>query len=69
VREKKPFVVLDAKLITESAAAAAIVRFVDENEIHVLDVAGPRLSGWPQGHAFALGVVGGVIRKSGIVDT
>ncbi len=61
VREKKPFVVLDAKLISESAAAAAIVRFVEENEIQVLNVAGPRLSGWPQGHAFALGVVGKVI--------
>ncbi len=62
--EKKPFVVLDAKQITESAAAAAIVRFVEENEIQMLNVAGPRLSGSPQGHAFALGVVGEVIRKS-----
>ncbi len=61
VREKKPFVVLDAKLISESDAAAAIIRFVDENEIQVLNVAGPRLSGWPQGHAFALGVVGKLI--------
>jgi len=49
VREKKSFVVLDAKLISESAAAAAIVRFVDENEIQVLNVAGPRLSGWRRG--------------------
>jgi hypothetical protein len=61
VREKKPFVVLDAKLILESVAAAAIVRFVEENEIQVLNVAGPRLSGWPEGHAFALAVVGAVI--------
>jgi Circularly permutated YpsA SLOG family len=61
VREKKPFVVLDASQTTEPAAAAAIVHFVKENEIVVLNVAGPRLSGWPQGHAFALAVVGGVI--------
>jgi hypothetical protein len=27
----------------------------------VLNVAGPRLSGWPQGYTFALGVVGAVI--------
>jgi hypothetical protein len=44
VSEKKPFVVLDAKLISESAAAAAIVRFIEENEIQVLNVAGPRAS-------------------------
>lgn len=61
VREKRPFVLLDAKLISESAAAAAIARFIDENEIQVLNVAGPRLSGWPQGHAFALEAVGKVI--------
>jgi len=61
VREKKPFVVLDAKLISESAAAAAIIRFVEENDIQVLNVAGPRLSGWPQRHAFALTVMGKLI--------
>lgn len=64
VREKKPFVVLDAKLISEAAVAAAIVRFVEENDIHVLNVAGPRSSGWRQGHGFALGVMGEVIEKS-----
>jgi hypothetical protein len=61
VREKKLFIVLDAKLISESAAAAAIVRYADANEIQVLNVAGPRLSGWPQGHGFAMGVVGKLI--------
>jgi hypothetical protein len=61
VREKKPFIVLDAKLITKSAAAAAIVRFVEENQVAVLNVAGPRLSCWAKGHSFALGVVGEVI--------
>jgi len=64
VREKKPFVVLDAKLITESQAAAAIIRFVEENNIQVLDVAGPRLSRWMEGHALAVTAVGEVIRKS-----
>jgi Circularly permutated YpsA SLOG family len=68
VREKKPFVVLDAKRISESAAAAAIVRFVDENEIQVLNVAGPRASGWVAGYRFALDVVSGVIRDVGSID-
>jgi len=66
VRQKKPFVVLDAKQITESNAAAAIVHFVEENKIAVLNVAGPRLSGWPEGQAFALKVVGEVIGRCGI---
>jgi Circularly permutated YpsA SLOG family len=68
MRAKKPFVVLDAKLISESAAAAAIVRFVDENEIQVLNVAGPRARGWVAGYRFALNVVSGVIRDVGSID-
>jgi hypothetical protein len=63
VREKKPFVVLDAKQSTESHAADAIVHFLKENEIAVLNVAGPRLSGWPEGHGFALRVIGKVIER------
>ena len=45
IREKRPLIVLAAKLTSESAAAAAITRFVEENEIPVLNLAGPPLSG------------------------
>jgi Circularly permutated YpsA SLOG family len=65
IREKKPFIVLDATQITVERAVKAVVRFIVENEISVLNVAGPRLSGWPEGYGFALAVVGGVIGKRG----
>jgi Circularly permutated YpsA SLOG family len=61
IREKKPFVALDAKGMTRLRAADAIARFVEEHEIQVLNVAGPRLSRWPQGYAFALGAIGAVL--------
>jgi hypothetical protein len=61
VREKKPVIALDAQAMTKLRAADAIAQFVDENGISVLNVAGPRLSGWPGGYRFALGVVGAVI--------
>jgi hypothetical protein len=64
-REKSPFIVLDAKQITKLRAADAIVRFVEEHEIQVLNIAGPRLSGWPGGYAFALAVAGEVIGRVG----
>jgi hypothetical protein len=63
IHEKKPFIVLDATQITVERASAAILRFIEENEIGVLNVAGPRLSGWPQGYDFALAVISGVIAK------
>ena len=62
-REGKPDVVVDASKTSESAAADEIAIFVDEHDIHVLNVAGPRLSGWPQGHGFAIEVVGELIQR------
>jgi len=61
IREKKPFVVLDAAQITPERAVAAVLRFIEENEISVLNVAGPRASGWAGGYDFALTVVRAVI--------
>ncbi len=65
-RERKPFIVLDATRISEAAATKAIVRFFEEHEITVLNVAGPRLSKWAEGYEFALKVVGEVIERCGI---
>jgi hypothetical protein len=65
VREKKPFSALDARVMRKLRAADAIGRFVDENDIHVLNVAGPRASGWPKGYAFSLRVIGEVIARVG----
>ena len=66
IREKKPFIVLDATQISESRAAAAILRFVEENEIQVLNVAGPRASGWAEGYAFEGAVLGAAIGRGRI---
>jgi Circularly permutated YpsA SLOG family len=61
IREKKPFVVLDATQIIESRAVSAILRFIDEHEICVLNVAGPRAGHWEQGYQFSRSVLGAVI--------
>jgi Circularly permutated YpsA SLOG family len=61
LREKKPFITVNAKAMTKLRAADAVEQFIEENQIQVLNVAGPRLSGWPQGYTFALGVIGAVI--------
>src|ERR1700680_2693414 len=49
-REGKPHVVIDASKTSAPEAADEIARFVEEQDIHVLNVAGPRASGWGQGH-------------------
>jgi Circularly permutated YpsA SLOG family len=60
-REKKPVIALDAQSMTKLRAADAVAQFLEEHNIQVLNVSGPRLSGWPAGYRFALGVVGAVI--------
>jgi hypothetical protein len=61
IREKKPFIVLDAAQIAVDRAVKAVLRFIDENEIQVLHVAGPRAGGWAGGNRFAADVVGAVL--------
>jgi hypothetical protein len=65
IREKRPFIVLDAAQISVERAVKSVLRFIGENEVSVLNVAGPRASGWVEGYAFALAVVRGVIVDQG----
>lgn len=58
VREKKPFLALDAAPVTVERAVSAALQFIAEHSIAVMNVAGPRVSGWPEGYRCALEVVG-----------
>jgi hypothetical protein len=42
-------------------AADAVVKFIEDNNVQTLNVAGPRASGWGAGYRFAAEVIGGVI--------
>jgi Circularly permutated YpsA SLOG family len=61
LREKRPLIALDAKQLTALRAADAVVRFSEEYAIHVLNVAGPRASGWAKGYTYSIRVIGEVI--------
>jgi Circularly permutated YpsA SLOG family len=45
-------------------AAEAVVKFIADNNIETLNVAGPRLSGWTDGYAFSLKVIGQAIEMA-----
>ena len=45
------------------AAAKVVLKFIDDNNIETLNVAGPRASGWAEGYRFASDVIGGVIKS------
>jgi Circularly permutated YpsA SLOG family len=62
---KRPYVLINAQETPDPVVAAeAILKFIVENNIATLNVAGPRASGWPGGYAFAINSVAEVIRRS-----
>lgn len=62
-QEKRPLIALDAQQMTMLRAADVVIRFIEELELQVLNVAGSPLSSWPEGYGLAIGVVGEVIGK------
>jgi hypothetical protein len=59
--EKKAYLLVDAERFSVEEAVRAVLRFVAAHEIGVLNVAGPRASGWAEGYEFTLAVMGRVI--------
>jgi len=57
----KPHLVIDATAKSEEAAAEVVLCFLDTYRIVVLNVAGPRASGWAAGEDFARGVIARVL--------
>jgi Circularly permutated YpsA SLOG family len=63
--EKKPYILIRAQENSDPTdAAKAILKFVEDNGIEVLNVAGPRASGWAEGYRFAVDVISCVIAGS-----
>lgn len=58
---RKPLLIVDKAKTPAAAAAAAVLSFIKANEIRILNVAGPRASGWPEGFDFALEVISRVL--------
>ena len=50
VRHDRPFLRLDLDVITETQAAAALLSWLQEHKIRILNVAGPRASNEPRIH-------------------
>jgi Circularly permutated YpsA SLOG family len=66
---KRPYILINAaETLDPIVAAETILKFMEDNEIQVLNVAGPRASGWAAGYAFAFATIErllGSIRASG----
>jgi hypothetical protein len=61
LRERKAFRLVNAAQVSVSEAIDEVASFIKEQNIRVLNVAGPRRSGWNGGHELAFNVIAGVI--------
>ena len=64
IKQGKPYKLIDIELVEVNLAARSLFDFINTNKIHVLNVAGPRLSGCPQIYDYVKKVVGLVIQQS-----
>jgi hypothetical protein len=62
---RKPLLVIDVAQRTPEEAAVAISAFIDANEVRILNVAGPRASGWPGGARTAFAVISKLLKTRG----
>lgn len=54
LQQKKPYLLIDATELSPSRSAERIEKFVTENSISTLNIAGPRASGEPLAYAYTL---------------
>ena len=64
VSERKAYVLVDAQRLSVAEAVLAVLGFIDDRQIDVLNVAGPRASGWNQGYDYVFDVVSGLLRDA-----
>jgi Circularly permutated YpsA SLOG family len=62
-RAGKAHCLIDAARTDALSAGMDIARFVDAHSIQILNVAGPRASGWPQGHEFVLCTIRALLQR------
>jgi hypothetical protein len=63
IKEKKPYVLVDAEEMSVERAAGKIEKFIVQHGISVLNVAGPRAGGEPRAYGYAKDVISRVLQK------
>ena len=57
IQHRRPYQLIDAREVSARRAVELLIEFVRQNDVEVLNVAGPRASEWPEGFDYALRVM------------
>ena len=63
IKERKPYALIDAEEMSIESASKKIKKFIDENSVSILNVAGPRAGGEPRAYEYANKVILSVLQE------
>jgi putative molybdenum carrier protein len=63
VEKDKPYLIIDYREISTADAKEKALKFLQSQHIRRLNVAGPRASQWPEGHAFTYQIMSAILRR------
>ena len=63
VENDKPYLIIDCKEVSTADASEKALKFWQSQNIRRLNVAGPRASQWPEGHALTYQIMSAILRR------
>jgi len=63
IKKGKPYLIINYREMSTGQAKGNALKFLQNRNIRCLNVAGPRASQWPEGHAFTYQIVSAILRR------
>jgi len=63
IEKGKPYLIVNHREISTAEAKEKVLNFLQNGYIRRLNVAGPRASQWPQGHALTCQIMSAILRR------
>lgn len=63
IENDKPYLIIDDNEVSAAEACEKALKFLEDYHIRRLNVAGPRASQWPEGHALTYQIISAILRR------
>jgi hypothetical protein len=64
IENGKPYLIINYKEMSTTEAKENALKFLQNRHIRCLNVAGPRASQWPEGHALTYQIISAILRRT-----
>jgi hypothetical protein len=63
IENGRPYLIINYKEMSTTEAKENALKFLQNRHIRCLNVAGPRASQWPEGHALTYQIISAILRR------